>query len=181
MRLTADIKKQMADKAVEKSGLREELKKLEGAARDAADRLRVYLLGGAERAEMVEKLDDGQRYPVVTKSSTFYVAVGGRHIWFTLPSRRAVPSKDAHIDGGVQEGIDAMAAYEAEQQKRAEIRDLRKDVMQNLSKFTTDSQLLKVWPEAAELLPEKPAKKQLPAIRTDDLNARIKLPSGPKA
>ena len=48
-----------------------------------------------------------------------------------------------------------------------------------LSKFTTVKRLLDAWPEAKELLPDRlpEAKPALPAIRTEDLNALIGLPS----
>lgn len=48
---------------------------------------------------------------------------------------------------------------------------------ENRPAFNTDNQLLKVWPEAAELMPKETKKVQLPAVQTADLNALIGLPS----
>ena len=67
-----------------------------------------------------------------------------------------------------------------------ELKDLRRkwhnieiQVNAALSQCTTTNQLLKVWPEAVELLPSEsiPKKKQLPAIPVEKLNLLIGLPS----
>ena len=59
------------------------------------------------------------------------------------------------------------------------IRDLRTQIKGTLSRFSTDKTLLKVWPEAVELLPNyvPETKSQLPAVRTEELNKLIGLPT----
>lgn len=60
--------------------------------------------------------------------------------------------------------------------------ELRTKVRAALNSVNTVAQLLKVWPEAAELLPKTVAPKStLPAIPVADLNALVGLPSGSDA
>ncbi|MEN9533328.1 MAG: Nucleotide modification associated domain 5, partial [Pseudomonadota bacterium] len=54
---------------------------------------------------------------------------------------------------------------------------IEKSVTAALANIHSDTKLLKVWPEAAELLPNEIQKVQLPALPTADLNALIGLPS----
>lgn len=58
---------------------------------------------------------------------------------------------------------------------------IEKNVIAALANIHTDTRLLKVWPEAAELLPAEIKKVQLPALPTADLNALIGLPSEKEA
>lgn len=60
--------------------------------------------------------------------------------------------------------------------------ELRTKVRAALNSVNTVARLLKVWPEAAELLPKTVAPKStLPAIPVADLNALVGLPSGSDA
>lgn len=56
---------------------------------------------------------------------------------------------------------------------------LTNSVRAAVQKVTTVKKLLEVWPEAKELIPEEVEKqvKQLPAIKTEDLNKMIGLPT----
>ena len=58
---------------------------------------------------------------------------------------------------------------------------LHANVTAALANIHSDTKLLKVWPEAAELLPAQVQKKLLPALPTADLNALIGLPSEQEA
>lgn len=58
---------------------------------------------------------------------------------------------------------------------------IEKSVTAVLVNIHSDTKLLKVWPEAAELLPKEIQKVQLPAVQTADLNALIGLPSEKEA
>lgn len=67
----------------------------------------------------------------------------------------------------------------ADSEVKDEERNVRANVMGALSKVGSVKRLLEMWPEAKELLPEdlSPVKAQLPAVKTEDLNAMIGLPT----
>lgn len=54
---------------------------------------------------------------------------------------------------------------------------LTNEVITTLKSVGTIPRLLKVWPEAKELLPPEPEKKQLPAIPVESLNTSLGLPT----
>lgn len=199
MRLTKEIKLQIINGAVVKAGIPAEEEALRLRRVDWAEAVRVDSLGGKGGAETVDKaieqikaitmaLPEGVTtgYQPIRVDSDFYLNCGGISLRPRFngtfgydschePVRKPCCSCKLAADHPL-----AIEFHQLEQDAKSlkEKREhIESSVAATVSGINTDNQLLKVWPEAAELMPKEIKKVQLPAVQTADLNALIGLPS----
>ncbi|MFH0362018.1 Nmad5 family putative nucleotide modification protein, partial [Escherichia coli] len=121
-------------------------------------------------------------------STSIYLTVSGRRVgWHSygkdgngedilLPT----PTKDKCMFSAEHEITKRFDEICALQQKlEAKKKDIESNVWAALNSVTTVKRLIEVWPESKELLPKEADKAStaLPALRVEDLNKMIGLPS----
>ncbi|MFM5431445.1 Nmad5 family putative nucleotide modification protein [Aeromonas veronii] len=203
MRLTNQIKQQIVTAAIAKAGIPAEEEALRLRRVDWAEAVRVDSLGGKEGAEAVDKaieqikaitkaLPEGVTtgYQPINVDSNFYLNCGGISL---RPRFNGTFGYDSHLEEirkpcrSFKLAADHPLAIEFHQleQDAKSLKEKREHIENSvaaaMSGISTDNQLLKVWPEAAELMPKEIQKVQLPAVQTADLNALIGLPSEKEA
>ena len=194
----------IADNAVTKSGSHEKLAANIARLADWAERVRIHFFGTLAQAEQIQarieqiKSEVASVAPWVeilnTNAEGVHANLNGRTVcvrfsgYFTQRDEtRAGAEKISRFcpDGRIvlKEGNPLIALFDAINRERDAIleerENLRASVIAALSNIRTEKQLLAVWPEAAELLPEGERQKAgLPAIPISTLNAKIGLPTG---
>ena len=192
-RLTNTLRLEITNRAALKSGLVAAVAHVENKRFDWAERLRVYLLGGPEKAAYYAKLNAdattlhgslpqglAEGYRAVNRERKFYVNLAGANLIVELTryaeafDRRQTVTADNPL---VQQFYDLEHELAAAQDDLAK---LRQQVRATLDSFTTIAALVKAWPEATELVAGLvPAPKyQLPAVPVANLNKLIGLPGG---
>lgn len=199
MRLTNEIKLQIIKAAAVKAGIPAAEEALRLRRVDWAEAVRVDSLGGKGCAEAVDKaieqikaitmaLPEGVTtgYNPINIDSDFYLNCGGISIrprfngTFGYDSCHKAVKKPCRSCKLAADHPLAIEFHQLEQDAKSlkEKRErIENSVAAAMSGINTDNQLLKVWPEAAELMPKEIKKVQLPAVQTADLNALIGLPS----
>lgn len=202
MKLTNHIKQQIVEAAIAKAGIPSEQEALRLRRAAWAESVRIDALGGESAAKKVDQ--EIEKIGQIRTSLPKNIATEGspvRHAFYmslNLAGIRIIayfngevretaerfyrPSPSAHTllaDNPLVEAFNILCAEQEElSNKQASI---HANVTAALADIHSDTKLLKVWPEAAELLPEQVQKKQLPALATADLNALIGLPSEKEA
>lgn len=197
MKLTNAIKQQIVTAAIAKAGIPAEEEELRLRREAWAEAVRVDALG-SELAGKIEAVAKQVREAVavipealrsggvgIVHRKEMYVNVAGvtAYAYFNghvsgkgVPvSKPAIHSHTLLADNPLVEEF-----YEIDNARIDLIKkttSIEKSVTAVLANIHSDTKLLKVWPEAAELLPKEIQKVQLPAVQTADLNALIGLPS----
>lgn len=195
-RLNKSIREAIIANAVKKSNYAERIAKIVSERMEWAERVRIADMprGMTEKAdaaflEVKRALKDiPEEYVSATRTrrAYMYTNVAGcrihayfsgdanseKHVYKFAPSHPTITADDPLADEfhAIEKRSEAAAQYKI---------SLRTNVSAMVNSVTTIEKLLKVWPEAAELLPKAstPAP-QLPAVQLADLNAMIGLPSG---
>ncbi len=98
------------------------------------------------------------------------------HVWKISPNEHTIKADNPLVDEfhRMEKQDSALEAKETA---------LRANVRATVSKFGTIKRLTEAWPEVSELLPKdlSPPSNNLPAIRVEDLNSMIGLPTGEAA
>ena len=202
MKLTNAIKQQIVENALKKAGIpaREEALRARRAA--WAEKVRIDACGGAEAeaklveirdqvAELVSKVPSQLKShaDVVRSGLSIYLNVTGfsLRVWWcgALSSnsagerRERVCPSDHTLTADSPLTAEFHEMHNEQEAIAADRNTLIANVRGALSNITTDKRLLEAWPEAAELLPKQlvTATRNLPAVRVDELNAMIGLPS----
>lgn len=190
-KLTVSLRDDIVAAAQAKAGIDAEQTSYQTAKREWAEQVADYSLGGpeitakiaeidAKIASLVADLPENLRREVSSVKKLGYLTAN------IAGCRVHVGSWEGfrHAAGNVTITADhplAVRFFELENiGKDIETRriELRTKVRAALNSVNTVAQLLKVWPEAAELLPKTVAPKpNLPAIPVADLNALVGLPS----
>lgn len=199
-RLNRRIKDEIIAAAIAKSGVPARREKLKERRAAFAEDVRIHALGGADIAKKIDKAKKAIAKALegipdcVIKNGVFRSdydilvnAAGARNrVYFsgacgyTSDSVYKYTPAEAVLEAG-DPLIDEFHAIEREASDISEAVDnVTASVEGALSKVTTIKKLLEVWPECKELLPSdlSPVKNTLPAVRAEDLNALIGLPSG---
>lgn len=192
-RITNALREAIVAKAIDKAGLND--KRAEYDKRRAAwsEAVRIDGLGGPVKAAELEALDAQIRklhekipealrcgYGVgLDRNSWMRVNIAGANVHVSLNDSKPARCRSHVITADnplAQQFYDLEAEEKALDDERA---TLSAQVRGALSKFTIVKRLLDAWPEAKELLPDRlpGAKPALPAVRTEELNALIGLPS----
>jgi len=206
MRLTKDVKQIIIQNAVIKSGVYDKFVDLRIKRALLAEELRIIALGGQNKAAIIESLYD-QYLSLVAKipdsikrsDSPFYkrccieafigndcyqVSFSGNG--YNEPTRTSkdnvykISPRTMIIEGGSEFAQQLMDLSHDRKELLSTVDNIRSTVSVTIEPFTTTEKLLKVWPEAIELLPATDPvvqRAQLPAIRTEQLNAMIGLPT----
>lgn len=201
MRLTSVIKQQIVNAAIAKAGIPDEAEALRLRRVAWAEAVRVDALGGKEGAEAVDKaikaiekimssIPSALAYSsgAIRHDSSMYVNCGGLSVrarfignrgdCFDIRACTVKPTVDSHtIKADHPLSIEFRQLEEEAKSLICKRETIETSVNAAMSGINTDNQLLKVWPEAAELMPKEIKKVQLPAVQTADLNAIIGLPS----
>lgn len=202
MKLTNAIKQQIVENALTKAGIpaREEALRARRAA--WAEKVRIDACGGAEAEAKLVHLRDKvaslmSKVPpklktqsdAVRSGCSIYLNVTGfsLRVWWcgALSSnsagerRERVCPSDHTLTADNPLTAEFHEMHNEQEAIKADRDTLTASVRGALSNITTDKRLLEAWPEAAELLPEQVAteRSNLPAVRVDELNAMIGLPS----
>ena len=201
MRMTNAIRELIVSAAERKAGFPERAEAIRQRRAAWAEAVRIDSLGGAEAAEAIEKLQDElneiyQRIPEKLRKDALrlrtdyeidYLNVAGlsyrmkfngcqgfnecEQIYRICPREHVL-----HADNPLTAEFHEIE--ELQEQYNSELDNLRQSVRAAVESVTTTEKLLKVWPEAAELLPTEVApKSQLPSLPVVNLNKMIGLPS----
>jgi len=202
MKLTNAIREVIVNNAVAKSGLNDVRDAIVKQRAEWANKVRLEAIGGAEVEKSLRAIND--QYKMLRESVPKSVqgdfrkpAKTRNEIYLNV----AGISFSAYFHGGIDYNRcdqtyrispsshtlladnPLVAEFHEIHNKQAEYDDklstLMNLVQASIQKVTTVKKLLEVWPEAKELIPEEVEKqvKQLPAIKTEDLNKMIGLPS----
>jgi len=189
----------MQNKAVEKAGINKA--KADLAARDEAltEAMRIAAMGGEDNYARLMLLDakhkklfaeagsyaESDRKHLIVRKTSLRVNLAGitlrRYFHDSNGDHEARFSPDGQFV--FEQGHPVVAEFYAIEDEKKALDDRRKliraQVAAAVSKVNTVKRLLEVWPEAAELIPEtsEAAVVNFPAIRTEDLNKLIGLPS----
>ena len=202
MKLTNAIRDVIVHNAVAKSGLNAVRDAIVKQRAEWAEKVRLESIGGTEVEKELEELRNKYiklRDSVPEKVIMNYGAIIRRD--YDLLVNVAGISFRVYFHGGLSYSYDELvnkitpmehtlladnplvAEFHEIHNKQAEYDDklstLMNSVRAAVQKVTTVKKLLEVWPEAKELIPEEVEKqvKQLQAIKTEDLNKMIGLPS----
>ena len=187
MRLTTIVKDQIIRNALKAAGIYKRREALDATENKLAERARVIKLGGTAKVNTLEKLE--LKYNAMLKSmnlSRYHnyshriqvsSVTGGYHLMLSFATSNWCTSGalQLEIDTPLMKSI--LKWSEDTKQLNDERDTIKSDVRTLLNSVTTDKQLLKIWPEAVELLPPEATKTQLPSVATDQLNKLLRLPS----
>lgn len=189
VRLTTASKDSIVEAALAKSGATARQKALDEKRYDWAERVRVEVLGGPEKAAHYAAINaeaaqvcaalpsDLQKYSrLVNVEGRIFVNLAGANLRVSLRNITEAPQRAtiAATSPLCQEFHD----LEAEGRSIAlQTQEVQTHVEGVLSRFGTVKRLLEAWPEAAELLPAEvtTTKAALPALRVEDLNRLVGL------
>ncbi|WLS77388.1 Nmad5 family putative nucleotide modification protein [Erwinia pyri] len=205
VRLTNAIREQIAKNALAKSGVTAEIATLQKRRHEVARAARVFAFGGEQKTKAMdagyaklEKLIDEVKssgadvYISSGKSSSIYLAIGGRRLGWCdygfddkgFQILLVTPKRDCCLfaaDHVITKDFDVIFAEEAKVEKRKE--EIEKTVWAALNSVQTIKRLIEVWPESQELIPEnvESVRAALPALKVEDLNKMIGLPTSEAA
>ncbi|MGE1562171.1 Nmad5 family putative nucleotide modification protein [Pantoea septica] len=205
VRLTNAIREQIAKNALEKSGVTSALDDLRKKRHELARSARIFAFGGEQKAKAIdasyaklEKLEEEVKnsgadvYISSGKSTSIYLAIGGRRLgWvdYGFDDKGSqillvTPKRDWCLfaaDHEITKGFDAVFDEESKVEKRKD--EIEKTVWAALNSVQTIKRLIEVWPESQELIPENvdSVKASLPALKVEDLNKMIGLPTSEAA
>lgn len=201
VRLTNAIRDEIAKKALEKSGIEEELKQHAKEVQQFSFDVRTYLLGGEKAVQEIEsqlkkitthiaainKHNICEVYLASCHNWSFRVSFGGMQTRLNFgqdekgdPIYMVTPSTDKALLAGDHELSKRFMELE---NKGAQLNSKREEIKNNvyaaLKSVTSLKRLLEVWPEAKELLPktEDIVRATLPSVKVEDLNKMIGLPT----
>ncbi|WP_446030549.1 Nmad5 family putative nucleotide modification protein [Lelliottia amnigena] len=200
-RLTNAFRERIAKNALIKSGVIAELEAIMVKRQEIARDARVFALGGKEKTEKLERLyekferiekeltDSGVSiYNPDGKSQSICLSIGGRRLgWCSYGDdskgqniQLLTPNSDRCMfaaDHEISTRFDEVFAAEAKLEARK--KDIEVTVWAALNSVTTIKRLIEVWPESKELIPDgiDTAKQTLPALKVEDLNRLIGLPT----
>ena len=202
LRLNSEIRQQIIENAIKAAGIpaRQEALRVRRAA--WAEAVRLDALGGPDEAKALDKLQAKIKTllePISTgliKNSrdalrTDYdmrVNVGGCR---AIANFNGTPVRDGKVpfvhkitkyEHTIVGDHPLALEFHTIENEAATLESDRETIAENVraavSKVTTIEKLLKMWPEAKELIPTNvQTKAQLPAIRREELNSLIGLPS----
>lgn len=205
VRLTTVIREQIAKNALAKSGVTAELAALQKRRHDAAQAARIFAFGGEQKAKEIDSLFakltkiekqiqqlGASTYVASGRSGNINIAIGGRRLgWVSYgvddkgeDIYLVTPSRDQCLfaaDHEITKRFDEIFAAEAKAEKRKE--EIEKTVWAALNSVSTIKRLVEVWPESQELIPEnvESVRASLPALKVEDLNKMIGLPTSEAA
>ena len=201
IRLTNAIREQIAKNALTKSGIVAALEALQVNRHRVARDARVFAFGGAEKTAKVDKAydklekalselrDSGSSFYISNGlSQSIYIAISGRQLGWCPYGKDAkggdillvTPNRDLCRFGAEHEITKRFDEIINEEQKlNARAKEIEATVWAALNSVTTLKRLVEVWPESKELIPENSdsVKSSLPALKVEDLNRMIGLPT----
>lgn len=201
VRLTNALREQIAKNALAKSGVITAIESLDLKRQEVARDARISAFGGKEKADKVdkqyeklEKLEAELRSAGASlhisgnPQSSINIAISGRRLGWCSYGRTSegkeiflvTPNRDLCLFGAEHEITKRFDLIIDEEQKlNSRKKEIEATVWAALKSVTTLSRLVEVWPESKELIPENvdSAKVALPALKIEDLNRLIGLPT----
>lgn len=194
-RLNVKLRNQIVSNAVSKAGVTEAQEQNRRALDDLMEEIRLKNNGYTDE-QLNAFLEDvkvaEKRIPEHIRVSTggLYrsrmsrLNIRGQHhrVEFTVEFGREyhrVAASNAYVvvDPDSEHATRFFSLLEEDETLEAQELSIRSQVGATINNYRTVQQLLKAWPEAAELLPSDEQIINLPAVRTDVLNNLIGLPS----
>lgn len=194
-RLTQETRRRIAKKAKQLSPINKQLDDVKQAKFALAEKIRIASLGGkdkaydyAEVAAKLMKIREDLPQNLITHSvginMSNYITVEYKrntrtHLHLATP---AVSPTNAFDISGTNYGDSLIVLFDEEEKLNRQLSAVEGQVYASISGINTLKQLLEAWPEVVELLPEdlKQPKVRLPALRADNLNNLIGLPTDKK-
>lgn len=187
-RLTTILKNQIIHAAVEKSGMKARITELELHCSDIADDITREFWGDdyTEALEALKVLSKNPfGYGVHAYSSSQCIEVGGVEYIVTVPTsigatQRLRTSGNTKAKVTLVRGQELVDWYGRLDAAYSALAELRKTLLSTIDPIKTVKELLQVWPEAKELLPDNlnAQKKSLPMVQNvSELNQLLGLPS----
>ena len=191
MRLTNDVKNTIINNALEKSGYNKELDEYCAELSNLAVEMHEESFGGHKemhrKLKIIEKaseafksIDGRAAYVRVHHNRTVRCEVGGQIRYFDLPFKAPVVTCTLKIPVDHPLAAKLRSLDNLFEDLHNKMVDVVSAVNSVLDTVTTVKKLVTVWPEAEELLPKEsqlPTKANLPAIKIENANALIGLPS----
>lgn len=179
-RITKYLRDRIVTNAIEKSGINTTIKTINTSIDQLGEDIRIDYFGGAEIYQMYQETVNSSNDVLCFsyKNYRFNAAFGGQRYCFSFDNYIPVPH-DLLTFNSDHEFSKRFFNLERQLREAMDKRDeIETTVKGSISKFTTVEKLLKVWPEAKELIPET-VKLQTTEIVlvTDDLNKMLGLPT----
>lgn len=192
-RLTASVKRDIAQNARKLSPFTKELNELLEERKEIIEGIRIEALGGKTAAAKYDDIDKQLQALIKTlplelmshssgiyRSSSIYVSLDGEYSnHYLLHSSKVVPSNRYVLPVTSPFHAALVASNEAESKLLRQLREVEGQVLASINSITTVKKLLDTWEEARELLPPYllQPKVHLPALQTNKLNKLIGLPT----
>lgn len=200
-RLTNAFRERIAKNALIKSGVIAELEALQIKRHEIARDARVFAFGGKDKSDELDKRyeeleqiskelrgDGASLYEPNGKGVSIDISIGGRRLGWCPYGYNSegfniellTPARNRCLfdaDHEITKRFDEVFAAEAKLEARR--KDIESTVWAALNSVTTIKRLIEVWPESKELIPDgvDTAKQTLPALKVEDLNRLIGLPT----
>lgn len=179
-RITKYLRDQIVTNAIEKSGVNTAIKTINTSIVQLGEDIRIDYFGGTEQYKKYQKIVEGsdKRLKFYYSNYRFNTAFGGQRYCFRFDDCVPVPHNLLTFNSDHEF---SKRFFNLERQLREatdKCDEIETTVKGSISKFTTIEKLLKVWPEARELIPEtvKPQTTEIVLV-TDDLNKMLGLPT----
>lgn len=189
MRLTKDIKEIIYENALNSSGYTKEMQAYKAKLEKFAEKVRIAAFGGPKKFKeaeetiekiksLAEKLPKEPQYVSLYRSSTVRIVFGGQRRSIEYADKKYLYSPILSVTSDHPLALEMVELDKEEQLLKEKKSSVLQAVRPLLNSVTTSAKLLLIWPEAAELIPvvAKP-KTQLPAVKIEELNGLVKLPS----
>ena len=179
-RITKYLRDQIVTNAIEKSGINTTIKTIDASINQLGEDIRIDYFGGVKQYETYKEVveDSDKRLKFYYSHYRFNAAFGGQRYCFSFDDYTPVPY-DLLTFNSDHEFSKRFFNLERQLREATDKRDeIETTVKGSISKFTTVEKLLKVWPEAKELIPEtvKPQTTEIVLVK-DDLNKMLGLPT----
>ena len=187
-RLTNSIKEQIISKAIQKSHIPEKEKLFRVKEVLLAEEVRVFKIGGADVVNKVEKaataiFDLTSDLPTSVLSNPFVthtsLYISGYSKYLQLGEYKICASGSVCLERNSDLYLRIGKFFDGRDTLATERKNLEAEIDGILSQCTTDTKLLKIWPESKELLEgliQAPVLNP-PALPIDDLNKKLGLPT----
>lgn len=192
-RLTNTLKDDIANAAKRKSPINKQIEELLERRKVLSEGIRIESLGGQANADKYKKIaeqmaklreelpDNMLTHTMgISVTNSLYISIDdGRRYYIDLPSVAPSITGCIHITSKSAFYFDIIESLDKESQLNKDLKEVFNTVRASIAGITTVKRLVDSWPEVVELLPPDAveSKVRLPAMRVDNLNKLIGLPT----
>lgn len=190
-RLNTWLRDKIVEAALAKSGIVDELNKYKEDRRSWAERVADDSVGGPDviaKARQIEKKIDKllatlpeplrAQEGILTTRGALYLNAAGCKVYVNEFEGRRPCARSHTLEAGHPLVVEFFQLEDRKKDIDTRYADLSSQVRAMVNSVGTVGSLLKVWPEAAELVPQSAAPvSNLPALKAEELNKLIGLPT----